>query len=105
MAIMVSTWRYVARKKHKTAGDYAIVGWNTVAQVHNTYSALQNIPRALDGLGGFFGGSGGGSGGSDDNKWLIVIALVVLAVVGGCLTTYGIIQRTRRSVLLKATAG
>jgi hypothetical protein len=100
LAITVQTWRHFARKRHRTAGDYAITGWNTFAQVHNTYSAMRHIPGALDGVGSYFGG-GSSSSSDGNNRGLIVIILVVLAVLGGCLTTFSIVQARRRAVVLE----
>lgn len=105
LAITIQTWRYVARKRHRSVGDYAITGWNTFAQVHNTYSAMRAVPGALDGVLSYFGGGGRSSSSSSDSKdgkGLIVILLVVLAVCGGILTTVAIINATRRSVIVEA---
>lgn len=103
-AITVQAWRAIARKKAsaRTAGDYAIVGWDTFAQVSNTYSALRNVPGALDSIGGFFdSGSSGSSSSGDKDDWavLLVVALVVFSVGAGILTTYSIIQGRRRSII------
>lgn len=102
LAITVQAWRSLVRRRAAgTAGasDYAIVGWDTFAQVHNTYSAFRNVPGVLDSLRGFFGGRSGSS--SDDDSWksMLVIALAVFSIGAGILTTYGIIQSRRRSVL------
>jgi hypothetical protein len=102
LAITVQTWRGLARRRaagQAGAGDYAITGWNTFAQVHNTYSAMRNLPGVFDRLGGFFGGSGNSD--SKDSKGIIVIVLVILAVCGGILTTFSIIQARRRAVILE----
>ena len=99
LAITVQTWRHMARRRAAGtagAGDYAITGWNTFAQVHNMYSAVRNVPSAFEGVGSFFGGSD-----SKDGKGTIVIVLVILAVLGGILTTFSIIQARRRAVILE----
>jgi len=82
LAITVASWRRFARTR--SVGDGLVTGWNTFAQIHNTWNAVQHVPKAWDGLGKFFKGG-------DDKKGAVVIGLVVLAVAGGCLTTYGII--------------
>jgi hypothetical protein len=97
LAITVASWRSFARRR--TVGDGLVAGWNTFAQVHNTYSAIRHIPGVFDRLGGFFGGSSSSSS-SDDSKGTIVILLVAVAVLGGVLTTYGILQSKRRAVIL-----
>jgi len=99
LAIMLSSWRSFARRR--SFGSGAVAGWNTFAQVHNTYQAVKHIPGVLERLGGFFGGGSKGSGGKKDAR-LLVVLLVVVALVGGVLTTYAIIQAKRRAVLLDA---
>lgn len=96
LAITVNTWREFARARQRGVGDYAIVGWNTFAQIHNTVSAAQAIPGVLSSLGDFFFGG-------KDNKGkgsLIVVVLVIAAALGGVLTTTAIIQARRRAVRL-----
>lgn len=100
LAITVETWRYFARKQNRSVGDYAITGWNTFAQVHNTWSAVQHIPGVLDNLGKFFGGALGGGGKDSKGKvGIFVIVAVVMACIGGILTTYAIVQARRRAVV------
>lgn len=94
LAITVASWRAVARRR--SAGNIAITGWNTFAQVHNMYTAAQAIPGVWERLGGFFGGKSS----SNDGKNKLVIALVAIAVLGGLLTTYAIVQGARRGALL-----
>jgi hypothetical protein len=96
LAITISSWRALARRR--SAGNFVVTGWNTFAQIHNTYNAVQAIPGVWARLGDFFGGKSSSS--SSDGKGKIVVILVALAVLGGLLTTYGIIQATRRSVLV-----
>jgi hypothetical protein len=106
LAITIQTWRGLARRRaagQAGVGDYAITGWNTFAQVHNTYSAMRELPGVFDRLGGFFGGGSSSSSSSDNDSnpaAAIVIVLVILAVCGGVLTTYSIIQARRRAVRL-----
>lgn len=96
LAITIHSWRAFARRR--TIGGGLVAGWNTFAQIHNTYHALQAIPGVWSRLGDFFGGKSSSS--SSDGKNKIVIILVAAAVLGGILTTYGIVQATRRSVLV-----
>ena len=87
LVITVASWRQVARSR--STGDGLIAGWNTFAQVHNTYTVISETPKLLSRLGDFFG---------ESSKDKIVILLVGIAVAGGLLTTYGIIQWKRRDV-------
>lgn len=99
LAITVATWREFARRgSERGVGDYAITGWNTFAQVHNTYNAIRTVPGVLDRLGSFF--KGGKDSDSKGKGGLVVIVLVIMAALAGCLTTYSIIQARRRAVLL-----
>lgn len=101
LAITISTWRSFARSRQRRFGDYAIVGWNTFAQVENTISAMREVPGVLDRLWDFFPGSDGGSDSRGKGKvQLIVVVLVAMAICAGCLTTYSILQARRRAVIL-----
>lgn len=101
LAITVQTWRHFARTRNKGLGDYAITGWNTYAQVHNTYTALREVPGALQGVGDYFFSGSSSSSDSKDGRGVIVLILVALAVFGGCITTASIIQARRRAVILE----
>jgi hypothetical protein len=94
LAITVQAWREIARKKaaDRTAGDYVVAGWDTFAQVSNTYSAIREVPRAAGNLGDFFKGD------SKDKGWLVVVFLFLMAFLGGIATTAGIISSRRRAV-------
>lgn len=96
LAIMIASWRQFARSR--SVGDGLVTGWNTFAQVHNTISAMNAVPDALDGVGSFFKGS-------DDSKGAIVILLVALAVAGGALTTMFIIRSVSCNTLLTERLG
>lgn len=62
--------------------------WNTFAQAHNTYSAMEGIPEALGQVGKLFS-----SKGDDKGKGLVlIILLVVIAVLSGILTTVAIVK-------------
>lgn len=110
LSLTVMAWRSLALRRAKgEAGvqDYAIAGWNTFAQVQNTYSAVRLIPGVLDNLEGFFSASSKGSSKSKKGSEIVMIAVlagVVVAVIGGVLITYSIIQ-SRRRVLLVSQRG
>lgn len=88
IAITVASIRQFARSRN--LGDGAVAGWNTFAQVHNVHTVVKEAPSAFDRVSDFFADS--------DGYGRIVVLLVVLAVAGGILTTYGIVQMKRRSV-------
>lgn len=95
LAITLDSWAYFWRKK--SLGSGAVAGWNTFAQAYNTYQAVSAIPEALGSVFDAFGGKGSRS--KSDGKSamaMIAILLVVLALVGGVLTTSAIIRATAR---------
>lgn len=68
-----------------------IAGWNTFAQIHNTYSAFKGAPEAFDSVTKFLGA--GSKGGDNRGKAVIlVVILVILAFIGGILTTWSIVN-------------
>jgi len=73
--------------------NYGIAAWNTYANIHNTYSAWQNLGGAFTSLGDFFKGErkGGKDGGA--GAIVVVILLVALALLAGVITTAVIIRR------------
>ncbi len=80
---LMEAWR---RRDWKSVG---VAGWNTFAQVHNTYRAMKDVPAAWKGVSSFFSGKGDSKG----KGALLIILLVVVALIGGVLTTWTIINR------------
>ena len=78
---LVRAWR------DRSAANIGIAAWNTFAQVHNTYSAIQGVPQAMKAVGGLFAGKGDARG----KVLLLMIGLVAAAVVSGVLTTMTIV--------------
>ena len=92
LAITVQSWRHFARRR--SLGTGVVTGWNTYAQISNTINAFEHVPAVWDNLGTFFRSD------SKDNKGvgiIIVTLLVAVALLGGVLTTYGIIRMTMHS--------
>lgn len=82
---LVQAWR------RKDLASMGIAGWNTFAQIHNTYSAMRGVPEALSSVTNFFGKGSSGSK-KDGAAIIIIIVLVAMALIGGILTTRGIIS-------------
>lgn len=98
--LVITAHSWINAWKRRTLGSVAGAGWNTFAQVYNTYNAIQAVPRAWDTVNQFFTGSDSPSSSSDNKKTtgpLIVLGLVLLALVGGVLTTTVIIRKTIRN--------
>lgn len=93
LALTIDSWSYFWRRR--TFGSGAVAGWNTFAQVYNTYEAISAIPEALGAVGGMFSDS---DGDSDANGFFVklVVILVACATVGGILTTFAIVRVTAR---------
>lgn len=86
---LTTAWR------RRDAVSIGAAGWNTFAQVHNTYEAVSAIPGIFEHLGDVFEGSD-----SDDVKGkalLLVLLLVLLALCAGVFTTVAIVRTTART--------
>lgn len=83
LVITLQSWAAFWRRR--TFGSGAVAGYNTFAQVYNTWSAVQHLPGSSKGALDYF------TKGEDKGKGLVA-ALVALAAVGGILTTWAIIR-------------
>ncbi len=90
LAITIHSW--VAFQRRRSFANAATAGYNTFAQLYNTYQAFQAVPSAGRGLGKFFSG--------DDKGKNLVLLIVVAAALAGVLTTYTIITLTARSTAM-----
>lgn len=91
---LVIAWR------RRDLPSMGIAAWNTFAQIHNTYSAIQGMPAAFKEVGSFFKDV---SGDSDDIKviaFAIALAIVAIAVAAGVLLTVAIIKKYAASAPL-----
>lgn len=86
---VMSAWR------RRTFGSVGVAGWNTFAQIHNTYQAASLLPNVLTDLSD---GLGGKKDDRDDASARLVIILVVAALLGGVITTAMIIRSSARAV-------
>lgn len=73
--------------------NYGVAGYNTYAQIHNTYNAITTFGEAFGNVANFFSSDDDDSGGGI----AIVIGLVAVAAFGGVLTTYVIINKVAGS--------
>ncbi len=87
---LTTAWR------RRSVGSVAVAGWNTFAQVHNTYQAAKAIPEILQHLGEVFKSKSGGKDAAKAKALILVVILVILAICGGVLTTTMIIRSTAR---------
>jgi hypothetical protein len=99
LMITLDSWARAYRQH--TLANVGIAGYDSFAQLYNTYHAIDGIGDALSNIAGTFLGDrqGGGDGDSGDAVWVIV--LVLLATSAGILTTAVIINRAAASADLK----
>lgn len=94
LALTVNSWNRFWQRRSLGSGVEA--GYNTFAQVHNTYNAVRALPSIFDHLGEFFGDSE-----KKDFRGVLVLIIVAVGLFGGILTTWGIINNTRRGRMLE----
>ena len=92
LAIMTHSWGVFWRRR--SFGSGLTAGWNTFANLHNFYHAIEQVPASWGRVGSFFSG---GSNSSDNAKSKLIIVMVVASVLGGILTTWAIVRRTARA--------
>jgi hypothetical protein len=76
---LVIAWR------RRDLPSIATASWNTFAEIHNAYSAVEGMGGAMKSVGSMFSGAD-----DDDVKGIAVVAAIVIvlaALVGGFLTT------------------
>lgn len=86
LGITISSWRDFARRRDLLSGGVA--AYNTYAQIHNVVSMIQVMPGILGDLGKLFDDD------SDNKSIMLMIFLVVLALIGGFMTTFAIVKHT-----------
>lgn len=91
LAITMQSWAGFYRER--TFGSGALAGYNTLAQLHNMVEAARAVPTFANHLGKLFSGNGDGRG----KLALAAVVLVVIALIGGILTTASIIMASARA--------
>lgn len=91
---IVQAWR------RRDLPSMGIAAWNTFAQIHNTYQAIDGIPQAFGEVMNFFGKAASDSDDAKSATFLIVIGLVVMSLVGGIIITMAIIKKYAATVPL-----
>jgi hypothetical protein len=98
LMITIDSWAQAYRQR--TLASFGTAGYNTFAQIYNTYHAVSDMGQAFRSVTGFFSESGSKSesGGDKDNRaGYLIILLVLLALLAGILTTAAIIHRVAAS--------
>lgn len=93
--IMIDSW--AAAYRERDLASFGIAGWNTYAQIHNTYNAVQGFGPALDNVLSFVKeNTSSSSDDNDHNRGLVILvfAIVGVSLLAGILLTSTIIQKT-----------
>lgn len=85
--------------KERTFTSFAVAGWNTFAQIHNTYQVFTSIGPAFDNVGSFFSGLSSKDDDEDSKGKLmvLVITIVVISVLLGFAVATMIVVKTARA--------
>jgi hypothetical protein len=88
--------------KERTFTSFAVAGWNTFAQIHNTYEVFTSIGPAFENVGSFFSGVFKSSDDDDDGSpgaklGIFVIVLVVASILLGFVVATMIVVKTARA--------
>lgn len=86
--------------RRRSFGSVAVAGWNTYAQVRNTWEAASNAPNFLEDVVDAFASKRGKSS-KDGAMAVLVLVLVVIAVLGGAITTGLIARWADRKIALR----
>ncbi|HEV3261453.1 MAG TPA: hypothetical protein VG013_31675 [Gemmataceae bacterium] len=90
--LMITLDSWARAYRNRTVGTIGIAAWNTYAQIHNTYNAINTFGKAFGSVVETM--SEGRSGKDSKGAGLIlVIVLVVIALLAGVITTALIISR------------
>ena len=91
IGITISSWQNYLR--NRSLGSGALAGYNTFAEIYNVYEASRAMPMIFKDLGKLFKGD------NNRTKWIIIFT--ALALLGGALTTFAIVQSSARAKAYK----
>ena len=86
--IMIDSWANAYRKR--TVANVGVAGYNTFANVYNTYNAIKGYPDALKHVLDYFSKAKS----KDERQAALVILFLIVAIGGGVLTTWLIVSKT-----------
>lgn len=90
----LAIWAHSLREayRRRTFGSFAVAGWNSYAQIHNTVSAINGLGGAFGNVGEFFGKAMSGKGDGKGKAAILVILLVILSLVAGFMIAFGLVR-------------
>src|SRR6185437_14296075 len=85
--ITIESWRAAFRER--SLMNMGTAAWNTFAELHNAYEAVEGMGDAFKDVGDLFSGLFDGDSDDDAKAKLAMVAilLVVIALASGCLLT------------------
>src|SRR3989344_6225414 len=93
LGIWIHSLVYAFRRR--SFGSVAVAGWNTSAQLYNTWQAARTVPGFVDDVIGAFTPK---KGRGKDAGGILVLIIVVLALSAGTITTIAIARWADRKV-------
>lgn len=104
LALTIQSW--IVAFRERSIANMGIAAYNTLAQVHNLYGAIDGIGQAFgavkDMLPGFGGDSDSDSDSAEAAMALLIIGLVIGALLSGVLLTGALIARYSGRLALPA---
>ncbi len=90
LLITLDSWAHAYRTRR--IGDIGVAGWNTYAQIHNTFHAFKDLEKAYTSVVDSLSGRSENSD-SKGVAFVLVFVIVIVAILSGFLTTAVIIRR------------
>lgn len=88
LIITIHSW--VQAWRERNIANMGVAAWNTFAQGLNMYNAVKDIPNAWEAVSDVFGGSSSDS--KESKGAVLVLLIVVLAIAGGVMITFGLVR-------------
>jgi hypothetical protein len=90
----LAIWAHSVRTAlhRRDLGSFAVAGWNSYAQIHNTLSAINNLGGAFGNVGKLFSGALSGKGDGKGKLAILAILLVIVALVAGFMIAFSLVR-------------
>jgi hypothetical protein len=90
----LAIWAHSLREayRRRNFSSFAVAGWNSYAQIHNTLSAINNLGGAFGNVGEFFGKAMNGKGDAKGKGAILVIMIVILSLVAGFMIAFALVR-------------
>lgn len=90
----LAIWAHSVREafRRRNFSSFAVAGWNSFAQIHNTVSAINNLGGAFGNVGKLFSSALSGKGDAKGKLLIIAILLVLLSLVAGFMIAFTLVR-------------